>query len=93
MDFALQIAKMVDTYEPSTKFKDVVSGSESAQWLVVIGDEMESLQKNQTWYLVERPKEIIFYFYKRVFKKKLRMEFHMRRVFHIMLGLLHEGSR
>ena len=48
--YALQVAKKVEVenHEPST-YKEAASSSESTQWLAAMGDEMESLDKNQTW--------------------------------------------
>ncbi|GAA0162316.1 hypothetical protein LIER_18433 [Lithospermum erythrorhizon] len=45
--FALQVAEEVDPHEPAS-YKEEVTGTESVQWLASVGDEMESLQKNQT---------------------------------------------
>ena len=68
--YALQVAEEVDPHEPST-YKEAVTSTESAQWLAAMGDEMESLQKNQTWELTKRPdqgRKVITC--KWVFKKK-----------------------
>ncbi|KAJ4715440.1 Retrovirus-related Pol polyprotein from transposon TNT 1-94 [Melia azedarach] len=56
--YALQVAEEVDTdsNEPST-YKEVVTCTESTQWLAAMGDEMESLHKNQTWELTKRPRD------------------------------------
>lgn len=67
--YALQVAEEVDTNEPST-YKEAVSCTESTQWLVAMGDEMESLHKNKTWDLVQRPPERKIITCKWVFKKK-----------------------
>lgn len=45
--FAVQVAEDVDFHEPST-YKEFVSCSEFTNWLAAIGNEMESLDKNQT---------------------------------------------
>ena len=47
VNYALQVAKEVDPFEPSI-YKEVVSCSEFAQWLAAIGDEMKSLDKKKT---------------------------------------------
>jgi hypothetical protein len=44
--YVLQVAEEVDLHEPST-YKEIVIGIEYVQWLAAMGDEMESLQKNQ----------------------------------------------
>lgn len=69
--YALQVAEEVEVenHEPST-YKEAVSGSESTLWLAAMGDEMEYLDKNQTWELVKRPKERKIVTCKWVFKKK-----------------------
>jgi transposase InsO family protein len=67
--YALQVAEEVEFHEPST-YKEAISGTESAQWLAAMGDEMESLHKNQTWELVRLPTERKIITCKWVFKKK-----------------------
>ena len=67
--YALQVAEDVDYSEPST-YKEAVSSSESTQWLTAMGDEMESLHKNDTWELVKRPSERRIVTCKWVFKRK-----------------------
>ncbi|GAA0182094.1 hypothetical protein LIER_30321 [Lithospermum erythrorhizon] len=52
--FALQVAEEVDPHELAS-YKEAVTGTESVQWLAVIGDEIKSLQKNQTWELARKP--------------------------------------
>ena len=67
--YAFQVAEEVDSPEPST-YREAISGSESAQWLAAMGDEMESLHKNGTWELVKRPAERKVVTCKWVFKRK-----------------------
>jgi len=67
--YALQVAEEVDDNEPST-YNAAVSGNESAQWLAAMGDEMESLQKNQTWELVRLPANRKTVTCKWIFRKK-----------------------
>ena len=69
MAFALQVAEAVDPYEPSS-YKDAVSSAEASQWLAAMGDEMESLHKNQTWELAKRPVGRKIVTCKWLFKKK-----------------------
>jgi hypothetical protein len=52
--YVLQLAEEVDPQDPST-FKEVVTDTESVQWLHATGDEIESLQKNHSWELSRRP--------------------------------------
>lgn len=38
-------------------FQDTVKSDDSENWMVVISEEMEFLHKNNTWDLVEKPKD------------------------------------
>ncbi|KAJ4705025.1 Retrovirus-related Pol polyprotein from transposon TNT 1-94 [Melia azedarach] len=69
--YALQVAEEVDldSNEPST-YKEAVTCTESTQWLAVMGDEMESLHKNQTWELTKRPRDRKIVTCKWVYKEK-----------------------
>ncbi|KAJ4723712.1 Retrovirus-related Pol polyprotein from transposon TNT 1-94 [Melia azedarach] len=69
--YTLQVAEEVDpdSNEPST-YKETVTCTESTQWLAAIGDEMESLHKNQTWELTKRPRDRKIVTCKWVYKKK-----------------------
>ncbi|KAJ4729013.1 Retrovirus-related Pol polyprotein from transposon TNT 1-94 [Melia azedarach] len=69
--YALQVAEEVDTdsNKPST-YKEAVTCTESTQWLAAMGDEMESLHKNQTWELTKRPRDRKIITCKWVYKKK-----------------------
>ena len=51
--YVVQVAEEVDPHELST-YKKFVIGTEYVQWLAAMGDEMESLQKNQTWEIARR---------------------------------------
>ncbi|OAE24922.1 hypothetical protein AXG93_2931s1660 [Marchantia polymorpha subsp. ruderalis] len=52
--YALLVAEEMDDNELST-YKAAISGSESAQWLAAMEEEMESLHENQIWELVRLP--------------------------------------
>ena len=67
--YALSIAETVEYDEPST-YAEAVSSNESAQWCVAMNEEIESLQKNQTWELVEPLKNRRIVGCKWVFKRK-----------------------
>jgi len=56
--------------EPLT-VKDALQGSESEKWKAGMDKEMESLKKNGTWTLVDRPEGVNTVKNKWVFKKKL----------------------
>ncbi|KAJ4705295.1 Retrovirus-related Pol polyprotein from transposon TNT 1-94 [Melia azedarach] len=52
-------------------FEDMVAYAlQSTQWLAAMGDEMESLHKNQTWELTKRPRDRKIVTCKWVYKKK-----------------------
>jgi transposase InsO family protein len=74
VNYALQVADEVEEEEPAVgepvTYKESVSGSESSQWLTAMREEMESLDKNQTWELVKRPKGRKIVTCKWIFKKK-----------------------
>ncbi|GAA0177818.1 hypothetical protein LIER_29755 [Lithospermum erythrorhizon] len=50
-----------------------ITGTESVQWVAIIGDEMESLQKNETWELARRPPGRKIVTCKWLFKNKERL--------------------
>ena len=41
--------------EPST-FQEALKGSDASQWMTAMHEEMEALQRNKTWELVQLPK-------------------------------------
>ena len=55
--------------EPCT-YRDAVDSKESKQWLIAMNEEIKSLQKNQTWELVQLPKGKRVVGCKWVFKRK-----------------------
>jgi hypothetical protein len=55
--------------EPSC-FQEAIKVSESAQWKNVMKEEMDSLERNKTWDLVEIPKDGKFVGCKWVYKLK-----------------------
>ena len=55
--------------EPST-YDEVVSCSDSSKWMIVMQNEIESLHKNGTWYMVRLPKGKKVIHCNWVFKKK-----------------------
>lgn len=69
MSFAPRIVEEVDTLESSTYREDVPS-FEAERWLAAIGDEIGSLEENQTWDLVTRQVGSKIATYKLVFKAK-----------------------
>ena len=67
--YALQAAEEIESPEPST-YREAISGAEAANWVAAMGEEMESLHKNQTWELVKLPRGRRVVGCKWVFKKK-----------------------
>jgi hypothetical protein len=66
--YALIVAEDTAVQEPST-FLEVVTSSESAQLVVAMNKEIESLHKNQTWEFVKFPKRVKNVGCKWIFKK------------------------
>ncbi|KAH9762600.1 Integrase catalytic domain-containing protein [Citrus sinensis] len=52
--YALTAAHELDYDEPKT-YKEAISGKNADQWLKAMKKEMDSLYKNNTWTLVEKP--------------------------------------
>ena len=69
MSYALQVAIEIDSFKPTT-YQEVISCSETKQWAMAINEDMESLQKNQTWDLVDLPEGRQVVGCKWIFKKK-----------------------
>ncbi|WP_222927389.1 reverse transcriptase domain-containing protein, partial [Xylella fastidiosa] len=67
--YALSVVETVEYDEPSS-YAEAVSSNECAQWCVAMSEEIESLQKNQTWELVEPLKNRRIVGCKWVFKRK-----------------------
>lgn len=67
--YALSVAETVE-YEEPYSYTEAVSSAESAQWSLAMNEEIESLQKNQTWELVEPLKGKRIVGCKWVFKRK-----------------------
>lgn len=53
--YALNTAEKLDHKEPSS-FKEVQDSKEKAKWFEAMDEEMNSLRKNNTWELVNKPK-------------------------------------
>ncbi|TXG51408.1 hypothetical protein EZV62_023932 [Acer yangbiense] len=65
----LDYLNSIEILEPST-YLEVVNGIESSQWDITISEEIESLNKNQTWELVKPLKSQKIIGCKWVIKKK-----------------------
>jgi len=70
-DFAycLAVAEEVEFGEPSS-YKEAIASSDAVKWKAAMEDEIHSLQKNQTWTLVEQPQGKKIVNCKWVFNKK-----------------------
>ena len=64
-----QIEEHIDSFEPTT-YQEVISYFEVEEWAVTINEDMDSLQKNQTWDFVELPEGKKEVGCKWIFKKK-----------------------
>ena len=64
-----QIEEHIDSFEPTT-YQEAISYFEVEEWAVTINEDMESLQKNQTWDFVELPEGKQEVGCKWIFKKK-----------------------
>ena len=53
--YALNTAEEVEHEEPKS-YKEAIKSKEKTLWLEAMKEELHSLSKNQTWTLVERPK-------------------------------------
>lgn len=54
--YALTVAQDIESVEEPSTFNEAVNSKDADKWIVAMYDEMESLQKNNTWNLVPLPK-------------------------------------
>ena len=52
--FALSVVDDIEGEEPSS-YREAVTSKESSKWQLAMQEEIESLQKNNTWKLVKVP--------------------------------------
>ena len=64
---------LVENDEPTT-YEESLNSSESDQWLTAMKSEMDSMNTNQVWTLVDPPEGIKLIGCKWIFKKKTDME-------------------
>lgn len=69
MSYALQVAKEIDSFNLTTQ-QEAISYFEAEEWAMAMNEEMGSLQKNQTWELVELPEGKTLVGCNQIFKKK-----------------------
>ena len=54
MSYALTVAKELNEMEP-INYKEAMTDKNSSKWIEAMQEEMESLLKNQTWILIDKP--------------------------------------
>ena len=54
--FALNAAEVTNNFEPRS-YKEAVTSSDKEKWMAVMDDEMQSLEKNNTWILAKKTRE------------------------------------
>ena len=64
---------LISSLEPTT-YEEAINGEESDKWIQAMDDEMDSLNKNKTWDLVELPEGRKPVTSKWVFKKKYKSD-------------------
>ena len=69
MAYAFVVAEVVNADEPRN-YSEAVKGNEKSQWLTAMKEHIQSLYKNKTWRLVDRPKNQKVVGCKWVFKRK-----------------------
>ncbi|KAJ0489574.1 putative RNA-directed DNA polymerase [Helianthus annuus] len=67
--FVFSVAEQESIYEPLS-FDDALNSPDKSKWLSAMKDEMDSLYKNKTWILVDKPKEQKLVDCKWIFKVK-----------------------
>lgn len=67
--FALNIAEVIHEIEPRS-YKEVLKSNQKQKWIKAMNEEMDSLNKNQTWDLVPRPKSQKVIGCRWIYKKK-----------------------
>ena len=53
--YAISVQESIQRDRPQT-YHEAITIRESTEWIVAMNEEIESLQKNHTWQLVEKPK-------------------------------------
>ena len=55
VSYVLQVVEEINSFEPTT-CQETIFCYEAEEWMMAMNKEMKSLQKNQTWDLIELPK-------------------------------------
>lgn len=53
--YALLAAQEINNVDEPSTYREAISGSDSNEWVAAMEEEMESLHKNDTWVLCEKP--------------------------------------
>lgn len=72
VSYALTIAEEIEYQEPKT-YKEAMRSRERAEWIVAMQEEIESLIKNKTWKIVDKPKKCKLVGSKWIYKRKLEI--------------------
>lgn len=67
--FALNVAENIECEEPKN-YQEAISYEENRQWALAMKEELESLEKNGTWILIDKPRKQKLVSCKWLFKKK-----------------------
>ena len=78
--FALNMAESIDDEQEPSSFHEAVTCDEASQWIGAMKEELESLHKNHTWKLVEKPIDQKIVGCKWIYKKKDGIRFKARLV-------------
>ena len=69
MAFAFSVTKSINEDEPMS-YKEAVTSKDKDKWLSAMKEEIQSLYKNNTWKLVDRPSDQKIVGCKWIFKRK-----------------------
>jgi hypothetical protein len=67
--YALSVAEEIESAEPSN-YSEAIISTDDNNWMATMHDEVESLEKNGTWDLVQSPKSKKTIRCKWIFKRK-----------------------
>lgn len=70
--YTLNIAKEIEYHEPDT-YTETVNGREMDSWLKAMKEEIDSLETNGTWLLINKPKAHKLVSCKWIYKKNVEV--------------------
>lgn len=70
--YALNVAEEIEYFEPAT-YSEAMRSKESREWMKAMEEEINSLHKNGTWLLVDKPKSQKAVSCKWIYKKKIEV--------------------